>query len=300
MNRFLLPLLLLALLVPGCLESNPQPSPAGADALEPGADTAGPVPGEDTAPGGDMVLQDLSSPDAMADGVEPPEDSVETDAMDVLPDLPDIDDIGADLFDLLPDLPDACVPDCDGPFGPKDCGGDGCGGSCGVCMNSCDPCGAMGGPYEDPELCMDGYCAQVCCPLCCDDLACGDDGCGGACGMCGEGEVCVQNQCEPDGETCGDPDKYADCTADLDEAACVEAGGTFGMGGLSPIPFCLCPSGDGGCPCHDGDTCVGICYAPLDGDCQELTEGTCSDTKIMFGCFCIFQEPGEAWGICID
>ncbi len=300
MKRLLMSLVLVALLahVPGCLESNPQPSPVGLDAAEPAEDTGWtPVPGADGLAGEDVSLQDIG-----AETVEPPADGIEDDAVDVLPDLPDT---FIDLLDVLPDLPDTgpdtCVPDCAGPDGPKACGDDGCGGSCGVCMNSCDPCGAMGGPYEDPTLCMpDGFCAQVCCPICCDDLACGDDHCGGSCGVCSEGEVCNQNQCEPDDETCGDPDKYADCKYELEEEACVEAGGTFGQGGLSPVPFCLCPSGDGGCPCDDGDTCVGICYAPLDGDCQELTEGTCSDTQIMFGCFCIFEQDGEAWGICID
>jgi hypothetical protein len=29
--------------------------------------------------------------------------------------------------------PPACVPDCTGPLGPKECGSDGCGGSCGTC-----------------------------------------------------------------------------------------------------------------------------------------------------------------------
>jgi hypothetical protein len=26
-----------------------------------------------------------------------------------------------------------CVPDCEGPLGPKECGDDGCGGTCGIC-----------------------------------------------------------------------------------------------------------------------------------------------------------------------
>jgi hypothetical protein len=28
---------------------------------------------------------------------------------------------------------DTCVPDCTSPFGPKQCGSDGCGGTCGTC-----------------------------------------------------------------------------------------------------------------------------------------------------------------------
>jgi len=300
MKRILL-VLITAVLLPGCLESNPQPSPVGIDNGGAAQDTAGPMPGEDTVfPGGDLVgWEEVSISDTADDSVGPPEDAVETDALDIVPDLPDVP---TDLPDVMLDTPDVCVPNCAGPDdGPKECGDDGCGGSCGACINNCDPCGAMGGPFEDPDLCMpEGICAQVCCPICCDDLECGDDGCGGACGMCGDSEICMQNHCEPDDGACGDPEEYADCKSELGEEACAAAGGTFGQFGLSPVPFCLCPSGDGGCPCKSSDTCVGICWAPLDGDCQELTEGTCSETKIMFGCFCIFQEEGEAWGICID
>ena len=129
---------------------------------------------------------------------------------------------------------------------------------------------------------------------------CGDDGCGGACGACGEGETCVEYHWEPPVEICGEPGKYADCTYELEEVVCIEEGGTFGKYGLSPEPFCLCPTGDGGCPCDGPNDCVGVCWAPMDGDCQELTEGTCSETQMIFGCFCIFEEEGEAWGICID
>ncbi len=84
-----------------------------------------------------------------------------------------------------PDLP--CVPDCEG----RDCGDDGCGGSCGVCVNPCDPCGLKGGPWEDPSLCLEpeGVCTTLCCPLCCDDVECGDDQCGGSCGVCDPPEL---------------------------------------------------------------------------------------------------------------
>jgi len=93
----------------------------------------------------------------------------------------------------LPDMLDAsdtevpCVPDCEA----KECGDDSCGGSCGVCINPCDPCGVKGGPWEDPNLCMEpeGVCATVCCPLCCDDLECVDDQCGGTCGVCDPPEL---------------------------------------------------------------------------------------------------------------
>ncbi|MFH1532672.1 MAG: hypothetical protein ABIK09_18250 [Pseudomonadota bacterium] len=295
MMRSLVVLTIALLLTPSCLESNPQPSPVGHDGEGAAMDTAGPAPGEDAAlPGGDVVgWGEVAISDTECDGAGPPEDAVPADAVDITP----------DLLDVLTDLPDVCVPSCTGPDdGPKECGDDGCGGSCGACINNCDPCGTMGGPFEDPNLCMEpeGLCAQVCCPLCCDGLECGDDGCGGACGMCDDGEICADNHCEADDKPCGDPEAYADCTSDLDADPCAEAGGTFGQFGLSPVPFCLCPSGDGGCPCDGPGDCVGICWAPIDGGCQELTAGTCSETTVMFGCFCIFQEEGEAWGICID
>ena len=114
--------------------------------------------------------------------------------------LPDTHDISPlpdanDTIDTtpLPDMLDAsdtdvpCVPDCE----TKECGDDGCGGSCGVCINPCDPCGVRGGPWEDPSLCMEpeGVCATTCCPLCCDDIECGDDQCGGTCGVCDPPEL---------------------------------------------------------------------------------------------------------------
>ena len=96
-----------------------------------------------------------------------------------------------------------CVPDCAG----RECGADGCGGSCGTCPaaaptcssgqchDECAPscsgreCGAdgCGGwcgtcPAAAP-YCMDGLCKPECIPSCLDKV-CGDDGCGGSCGRC--------------------------------------------------------------------------------------------------------------------
>ena len=61
----------------------------------------------------------------------------------------------------------ACVPDCEG----KDCGPDGCEGSCGACNNSNEVCDQMG----QCVLCI------VDCP---EGKICGPDGCGGFCGEC--------------------------------------------------------------------------------------------------------------------
>ena len=58
---------------------------------------------------------------------------------------------------------DVCTPDCTA----KQCGDDGCGGSCGDCIGQ--------------DECIDGQC--VCQPDC-EGKTCGDDGCGGSCGNC--------------------------------------------------------------------------------------------------------------------
>ncbi len=71
--------------------------------------------------------------------------------------------------------PDFCVG--------RECGPDGCGGTCGTCVGS-DVCNIGTG------LC------EVCVPAC-DGLVCGDDGCGGTCGTCAAGESCQAGVCVP-------------------------------------------------------------------------------------------------------
>jgi hypothetical protein len=69
-----------------------------------------------------------------------------------------------------------CVPDCTGPLGPKDCGSDGCGGSCGTCPSAKPICNAI-----------TAVCEAICVPDCDGPFGpkeCGDDGCGGTCGTC--------------------------------------------------------------------------------------------------------------------
>lgn len=104
------------------------------------------------------------------------------------------------------DLP--CAPQCDG----KDCGADGCGGSCGACQGPCvagecvcepscddvecggDGCGGTCGACAPGSACADGTC--VCIPDCAG-AECGDDGCGGTCGSCGAGLGCQGGACQP-------------------------------------------------------------------------------------------------------
>ena len=74
-----------------------------------------------------------------------------------------------------------CTPTCDG----QECGGDGCGGSCGTCAVD--------------ETCTDGACVGPACEPDCEGRECGDDGCGGVCGTCPAGDDCADGACEGGG-----------------------------------------------------------------------------------------------------
>jgi hypothetical protein len=79
-------------------------------------------------------------------------------------------------YTLNIDAPGTCTPDCTG----KNCGDDGCGGSCGTCSGG--------------ETCVSGVCTG--CTPDCSGKNCGDDGCGGSCGTCTGGQVCNSGTCE--------------------------------------------------------------------------------------------------------
>ena len=97
-------------------------------------------------PGGkDPGAADPAGKDPLADAPEPLPDLAEPlpDFAELLPDLPEP---GPDAADAGPDLPDACVAQCAG----RNCGDDGCGGSCGTC-------GAL-----DAWFCKAGKCVTAC------------------------------------------------------------------------------------------------------------------------------------------
>lgn len=87
---------------------------------------------------------------------------------------------------------EVCVPDCEG----RECGPDGCGGTCGACADPTTACDAAGR-------------CTLCTPAC-EGKACGPDGCGRSCGSCPDGE-----QCADDG-TCAAP--TGACTNPADQA----------------------------------------------------------------------------------
>ncbi len=93
----------------------------------------------------------------------------------------------------------SCTPDCLG----KECGDDGCGGTCppgcpagehcnlGICECDFVTCGSL--------CCAQGQeCYQgACCTPNCTGRECGDNGCGGSCGDCGANEFCdADGQCQ--------------------------------------------------------------------------------------------------------
>jgi hypothetical protein len=172
----------------------------------------------------------------------------------------------------------ACVPTCSGGdpgAPPKECGSDGCGGSCGTCFDPLEP------------VCVEGKCVP-CVPACgALGLACGPDGCGGSCGSCAEGSQCIQG-------LCGQPPPLASCKAycgGLAPAGCSCAADCTGLGtccaDFSDVCGCLpscfdkeCgPDGCGGeCgTCDPGTACVaGQCEVPLCGPEPCSGHGVCN------------------------
>lgn len=69
-----------------------------------------------------------------------------------------------------------CRPAC----ADRECGDDGCDGSCGTC--------------QEPAQCVEGTCQTTCVPNC-YLRECGNDGCKGSCGSCSGGAVCQSGDC---------------------------------------------------------------------------------------------------------
>ncbi len=163
-----------------------------------------------------------------------------------------------------------CIPRCEG----RQCGDDGCRGSCGEC------------PAD--HRCNDrSECEPIPCTPDCTDKACGDDGCGGSCGacvghrICDESFRCVIPPCEPDcvnkqcgGDGCGGICGICNPGTICREFRCIEEPCT---------PDCanrVC--GDDGC----GGTC-GSCPPP--NGCKE---GRC-ERRIAVGF--LVGDGTESW-----
>jgi len=199
---------------------------------------------------------DLNAPDLL--------DSLDADFLAVadaeVPEIPDPDELAesdksaADLIDDWLDLPennaDVCEPDCWG----KQCGDDGCGGSCGDCADA-DPCSF--------EMCVDGGCFYYSYLGCCDA---NDD--------CEDGNPCTDDICV--GEECqylADDDNQCDVGAPGWPDACVD-------GECVCLPNCI---GKGCGP----DGCGGSC-----GEC-EGTQEFCEEDVCICQPECEGMECGD-------
>ena len=194
---------------------------------------------------------------------------------------------------------ETCIPQCAG----KQCGFDGCYGSC-------------------PPGCDAGYvCGEddKCYPDCdhdanCDGKSCGSDGCGGVCGICGMGLLCSDaGQCIP--HPCGDVspstgkcdgNTLLECIdLELQETPCINLGPDFHCKWDAPsqtyacaegcVPQCeldgggLKECGSDGCgslcgECPSGWACENYACQPVaGGGCGWITAtGECMDNTLWF------------------
>jgi hypothetical protein len=103
-----------------------------------------------------------------------------------------------------PGLCGACTADCTG----RSCGSDGCGGSCGTCLDATMVCGAGGQCLCQGETTA---CGGRCVDLRSDGASCGE--CDRA---CAEGAACVSGECQGGEPADADADSDADADADAD------------------------------------------------------------------------------------
>ena len=224
-------------------------------------------------------------------------------------------------------LSGTCTPQCEN----KQCGADGCGGSCGVCKpgtqcsasgqclsTACKPgqvkcdanvvlgCGADGTwvPLQKcaaDQKCVNGQCVTGCAPKC-DGVECGPDGCGGSCGICPDGVACTGGFCAPpatgscvDIVTCGVGCKLSD-EACFKE--CAIQATPDGQGIYSKLLSCVQDVCGPGTPIHPQAPCSleamqGPC-ADIAAYCQE--QGGC--TPQCAGQECGSDGCGGTCGFC--
>ena len=186
---------------------------------------------------------------------------------DCLDDDDDNDGV-ADNLDCQP-LNPAVYPTCAG----KQCGNDGCGGSCGGCSGQ--------------DACVNNQC--VCQPNC-NGKQCGSDGCGGSCGKCGGQDACVNNQCicQPN---CGGKQ----CGGDGCGGSCGSCGPNKCINNQCKI-MCTCNSpGPGGwAPGGNGFSCTDSsknAYCTEKDDCTGYGEWEFGNFPCQVTCKC--NSPGQ-------
>jgi hypothetical protein len=167
-----------------------------------------------------------------------------------------------------PDLSHCCAPKCDG----KECGDNGCGGSCGECdaneeCNDDSQCQCAGTSIECGGVCCDvgQICVEgACCMPICDGIECGSDGCGGSCGQCSDNDVCNGEELCAEGQCLAG--EALDCA---DDNLCTDDS-------CDPVAGCL--NVNNTIPCTDTNECTkqDVC---TDGACLGI-EVVCNDDNL--------------------
>jgi hypothetical protein len=288
--------------------------------------------------GSDSAFEIIDDKD-LPDGVTPPD----TDAPDATPDdtgKPPKDTQTTDGCVPQCTFKEGENPDV-GAGTPKECGEDGCGSICGYCTYEemcvkalCKPvcvpqcagknCGPDGCYGTCPPGCEENFvCGEdgLCYPYCdhdakCAGKQCGPDGCGGSCGYCGLGFLCNEETGQCDVDPCGDvqpgvgkcldSNVLVECVdGQLKETECAGVGADYYCKWDAPTQTFGCYEGcvpqckwDDGSPkecgydgcygtcgtCPQGWECkAGKCYPLPGGECGWITAaGSCIDNKLWF------------------
>ena len=169
-----------------------------------------------------------------------------------------------------------CTPTCVG----KQCGGDGCGGSCGTCASG--------------QVCSANGTCQTSCTPSCSGKQCGSDGCGGTCGTCASGQVCDANgtcqaSCTPScsGKQCGSDGCGGTCGTCAAGTTCNGSGQCVGSGGCSH-PICSTGSKlTSSCDVCAGKICAKdsyCCNTAWDSLCVREVASICGQSCSAGGC----------------
>ena len=183
----------------------------------------------------------------------------------------------------------SCTPSCSG----KECGPNGCGGSCGTCPGN--------------ETCEDGVC-ESCVPQC-SGKSCGADGCGGQCGSCPSGQSCnAAGQCGagPCAAPAWTPNTSYAVGAEVTEKCTTEVTGCVGKVGKTVAFRCknsawghLRPGTDGGW--WDAWTVVADCSGACTPSCSGKQCGNdgCGGSCGTCGSGQSCNTSGQCQSVCV-